>query len=419
MKSPYGVILMKINNEQIVYLEENIGKNIIPLSTYENMNFVGSKPTEILLFYKKEISLSEIKETFFKAIGFYNLFSSRLIMIDQNKFALQYCMDGVEYNVLPSVNDTFDHVNIDDIKKMIVHVKTLPGEPLLALTVIPIKDGKFGGISYSHAISDGISVMLFLFTWACIIEGKNFPLPSPQRLFQGHPVWSDTIDKVFTPSLSELSDKVKNQVKSSNIKTYSKKEYFSDEFLNEIKNQAKRENMQKDISNNQIMISFLLKKYHNQILPNTDRVVIRNPVNLRDIHPDIDALYIGNANLNSFTEFTKDEINKMSISQIAYRLKESITNMRDEKFIRELAALSKCGIEINMDMYFKNRTFFNIESDIVSTNLTHWSDLESIGIGSNIGSVLSVGFTAPTSFVILKEKSGRIFAQITSRYPFT
>ena len=64
-------------------------------------------------------------------------------------------------NLLPPINATFDNINIDDIKKMIVHVKTLPGEPLFAVTGIPIKDGIFGGISCSHAVGDGISLTSF------------------------------------------------------------------------------------------------------------------------------------------------------------------------------------------------------------------------------------------------------------------
>jgi len=58
-------------------------------------------------------------------------------MIGHNKFALQYCTDGIKISVLPPMDVTFDKINIDDIKKMMVHVKTLPGEPLLAITGIP------------------------------------------------------------------------------------------------------------------------------------------------------------------------------------------------------------------------------------------------------------------------------------------
>jgi len=38
-------------------------------------------------------------------------------MIDDNKFALQYCTDGIEFNFLPQLNATFDSMNIDDIKR--------------------------------------------------------------------------------------------------------------------------------------------------------------------------------------------------------------------------------------------------------------------------------------------------------------
>ncbi len=69
------------------------------------------------------------------------------------------------------------------------------------------------------------------------------------------------------------------------------------------------------------MNAFLLKKYHHHILPHADKIVVRTPITLRDLHPDIDSLYLGTAIFLSFTEFTKDEINNMSIPQIAYRMK--------------------------------------------------------------------------------------------------
>ncbi|MBN1365650.1 MAG: hypothetical protein JW976_12640 [Syntrophaceae bacterium] len=410
----------KTGNKAIAaYLEANLGKNILPLPIFEE-SLPGTNPTEVLLFYKKGTPVSKLVKSIFQTAEHYNLFSSRLIMIDDNKFALQHCKDGAMVEVLPPIDTTFDNLNIDDIRKMMVHVKTLPGEPLFAITGIPINDGILGAISCSHAIGDGIALMLFLYAWGCVIEDKDFPLPSSQRLFKGKPVDFDKIDKTFVPPLSELNDKIQNRVKNaSNKETYTIREYFSDEFIQKIKNEAKSENDKYIISSNQIMISVLLKKYHDHILPDTDRIIIRNPVNLRDVHPDIDPLYIGNAHFDSITEFTKDEINKMSIHEIAYRLKESISNSRSESYVKEIVCLSKYGLDFKAD-FLKSRPPSNMEADILSSNLTHLNDLEAMGLGTNIGSVSYIGLAFyKTAFTMLKEKSGRIFAQITSRYPFT
>ncbi len=408
---------MRFSKEQIEYLEENLGKNILPLSIFENEIRPGNAPGEIIIFYKKETPIPKLTNSFLKAAEYYNLFSSRLIMIDDDKFALHHCTDGIEIKVMRPINVTFNKIDIDDIKKMMVHVETLPGEPLVALTGIPIKDGVFGGISCSHAMTDGISLLLFLFAWSCIIEGKDFLPPSTQRLFKGKPIHSDKIDKVFMPPLSELSDKIQNRVKHRrNLKTYSKKEYFSNEFLNELKNKAKRENEKFVISNNQIINAFLLKKYHHQILPDADRIRLRTPINLREINSDIDPMCIGTAYFINITEFTKDEIDKMSIYEIAYRLNASITESRSEKFIKKISYISEYGVEINADI-LENFSPFNIGTDIVSSNLTHINDLESMGLGSNVGGIVYFGVTAPTSFSMMKEKSGSIYADITSIYP--
>jgi hypothetical protein len=127
-------------------------------------------------------------------------------------------------------------------------------------------------------------------------------------------------------------------------------------------------------------------------------------------------MYIGNAYFDNIAEFTKDDIDKMSLYQIAYRLKESMINTRNENFIKEISYLSKYGIEFKTDVYKYYRSD-NIDTDIVSSNLTHINDLESLGMGSNILSILYMSSPAQTGFTMLKEKSGRIFAQITSLYP--
>ncbi len=412
---------MKINEERTTYLEENYGKNILPLSVLENERMIAGSPNEILYFYKKDTPIRMLKESIIKTIEHYNLFSSRLIVTGENKFALQYCTDGAVLNELPPLDAVSGDLRIEDIRKMMVHVKTLPGEPLFAITGIPVKDGILAGISCSHTVADGISMLLFLYAWMCMTEGKPFLPPSRQRLFNGIPVHSDTIEKEYLPPLSTLSDEIQNKAKhydDGDEKLYTRREYFSDEFLTEMKHNAKKENDKYTISSNQIIISFLLKKYHNHLLRNTDKVRLRNGINLRDLHSDIDALHLGNATFTSTTEFTKQEINAMSVPEVAYRLKETIAGYRNEKFVKELTYLSKYGIEFNADLLRKHHKAYNQETDINSTNLTHLSDLESLGLSSNIGTILDVSSVVHTGFVILKEKSGQIFAEITSQYPF-
>lgn len=408
---------MKLNKEQMAYLEENMGKTILPLSNFENKIRLGTEAIEVLLYYKKDWTPQQYFEAFVQAANHFNLFSSRIIRIDDNKYALHYCSDGVQLHILSPVDETFDKINIDDIKKKIVKVKTLPGEPLLSLTVIPIKDGYLGGVSCSHAIGDGVSLTLFLYLWGCAIEGKDFPLlPSPQRLFKGNPIHSDKVDKAFLPSLYELSDEIQDRVKPSNIKLHIKREYFSDEFLNDIKNKAKSENEKYLISGNQIITSFLLKKYHNDILPNTKKIRLRTPIDLRGLHPDIDSLYIGNAYFDGITEFTKDEIDQMSVPQIAYRLKESIKDMRNEKCIKSMAYLSKYGVQLK-DEVIEDYSHYNIDMDVVSSNLTHLEDISALGIGPDKGKFVYITTPVSTGFLMLKE-CGKIFVDMTSRYPF-
>jgi len=80
--------------------------------------------------------------------------------------------------------------------------------------------------------------------------------------------------------------------------------------------------------------------------------------------------------------------------------------------------LSTYGVGFKPEI-LKSRPPSNEEADILSSNLTHLNDLENPGLGSNIEnlSFIRIAFYK-TGFTMLKEKTGRIFAQITSRYPF-
>jgi hypothetical protein len=224
---------MKLNKEQIAYLEENYGKTILPLNIVENEDLIGTNTPEILFFWRRGSTFQEGIDSIYKAIDHYNLFSSRLIMIDDNKFALQYCTDGARVHILPYINDTHDSIDVDDVRKMMVDVKTLPGEPLFALTLLMTTDGAFVGIRSSHTVADGFSLIFLCYIWKCVIEGSDFPPPSTQRLFKGKPVIFNKVDKVFSPPLSALSEKIQNRIKSSDTKIYSKNEYFTDEFFSQ------------------------------------------------------------------------------------------------------------------------------------------------------------------------------------------
>ncbi len=407
---------MKLSKGQKAYLEENMGKTILPFSNFENKIRLGTEAIEVLLYYKKDWTPQQYFEAFVKAANHFNLFSSRIIRMDDDKYALHYCTDGVQLHVLPPIDENFADVNIDEIKKKIVKVKTLPGEPLLSLTIVKLKDGSLGGVSCSHAVCDGIIFILFLSLWGCFIEGTEPHQPSPQRLFKGNPVSSNTIDKVFMPSLSELSDEIKERLKSVDEKIYTKREYFPDALLDDIKKKAKLENEKYNISNNQIMNALIMKNYHKQMLPNADRVRLRTPINLRDVHPDIDSMYLGNAYFDSIADFSKEEMDRLSIYEIAYRLKESIAVMRDVEYIKGIASLTQYGIQLKSDL-IENYSLYNVETDMISANLAHLNDIATLGLPEEKGKFLYVTTPVHTGFVILKEESGKIFADITSRYP--
>jgi hypothetical protein len=143
-----GDYLMKITNEHDAYIEKNCGKNILPLSIFDNVVRPGGSPIEILFFVTKKLPITEFKRTLIKTVEHYNIFSSCLIMIGQDRFALQYCTDGFIPMVLPDMDVALSDQVIEDFKKRMIHIKTLPGEPLFAVTGVQLKDGILAGSAF-------------------------------------------------------------------------------------------------------------------------------------------------------------------------------------------------------------------------------------------------------------------------------
>jgi hypothetical protein len=72
--------------------------------------------------------------------------------------------------------------------------------------------------------------------------------------------------------------------------------------------------------------------------------------------------------------------------------------------------LSEYGIEFKPDV-FKNYPPYNTDTDIISANLVHLNDLDTMNVGSDLGTILSVEAAMQTGFTLLKEKSGSIFCR--------
>lgn len=92
--------------------------------------------------------------------------------------------------------------------------------------------------------------------------------------------------------------------------------------------------------------------------------------------------------------------------------------MRRKDYIKNIAYLSAYGVELKEDV-FKDYPPYNPETDILSTNMAHFADLDSLGLGSKVGSLLNIDTVVQTCFTMIKEESNRMFAQVTGLYPLT
>lgn len=127
------------------------------------------------------------------------------------------------------------------IRKEMVHVQTLPGEPLFAVTGIPFKNGILAGISCSHAVADGISLLLFLYAWMCITDGKIFFHRRPRDCFKARSPISIQQTKRLLPLIrAERSNPEKVDIDNV-AEIFTATEYFTDDFLNAIKAEAEKE----------------------------------------------------------------------------------------------------------------------------------------------------------------------------------
>ena len=256
--------------------------------------------------------------------------------------------------------------------KYINPVNTFDGEPLAKIRITHTPGGSVLGVSISHAIADGFSYFHFLSSWARSFQGKPFfPAAHQRSLLVSNQIKSQNI--LLTPEnvLNEaglfLKDK-REVIKKEDLKWES--QIFH---IGELKESLTREqeNTETRLSFNDIITAQLSKIYlpkwqvSGQKLP----CYISCPVDFRRILDGFPKTYFGNAVSLATTEIELEELNSISLSDLAIRIRSNVKNIVKERIEKSISCLTTLRHQQNISI-FENIHVMHPETGLLVTNLS-------------------------------------------------
>ncbi len=387
-----------------------MNNRFLPLSMLD-AQFVGADSFKLVFYYRKSFDIDHVYRSFRKVLQDFDILSSRLVRADTGDFLIQQTKTGALFVIQPAIkNKDINQIDLDINEEIAVKVEALPGRPMLIVTVTPIDSGVILGLSYSHIIADGYTLDMFCSAWEAVAQGKTYKMPSKQRSYKHGFSENQIMRKGMQINVNHHLASPRNSEK------YHYREInVTKEFISSIHEKAQDQG--KLISEFQIVNAYLLKEYSQKILPGKDIVTVKNPVQIRKLHPDIDEGYVGNAFVDSITVFQGNEIENKSLIDIAVKIKNSIRQTKNCEYIKRVVTVQGSEIIINTELLMNSKYFeADPNRDIMITSLLDFSSKRNgwdFGTGKpcRTGKFQTVG---PNMFLLMRNNDGNINVSITS-----
>ena len=196
-------------------------------------------------------------------------------------------------------------------------VRGLPGDPLLLGSLTPTTEGCVIGLSVSHIVADGMTIFIFFAIWTALMSGKKPPKPSDQRSFE-----QSRIVKNFRPLRVPLATRVQSR---NDMYSTLNQEYTFLSLPDSLTTKLLTEVGPESPALNHIVAAHLLRRFEPNILPDSEILRLRIPIDMRNLHPSIDPLYLGNAFFDAVIAFSRNELGEQSLSALAYQNRKRCT----------------------------------------------------------------------------------------------
>jgi shikimate O-hydroxycinnamoyltransferase len=351
-------------------MKNNPGDKIIPLSSIDHIfTGTGSYPIEFIFSYQKKLDEKALRSSLLEVIRHFPPIASKLVKLSDQEFGFELSQEGLVFDVQESTHRfeewdaKYDYIN---------PVNTLEGEPLAKIRITHTPDGSVLGVSISHAISDGFSYFHFLSSWAKLYHGKSFFPPIHQRsllVSNQDKNLKTTITQQDVLHDSGLFFEGKREViKKEDLKWESRIFHFEE--LKELLAKEQK-NAEIRLSFNDIITAQLSKEYLSkwQTGGQENTCYISCPVDFRRILDDFPKTYFGNAVSLATTALSLEELNSVSLSDLAIKIRNNVKNVNRERIDTNLSCLTTLRNQQNLNI-FENIHVMHPDSGLLVTNLS-------------------------------------------------
>lgn len=222
-------------------------------------------------------------------------------------------------------------------------VENIEGAPLVKIVVTHTPSRTLVGFSFSHLLGDGASFFQFISVLSRICKEGDATINTcnQRELLQVRSRLSAN-EKLLFDSTGYIMPRPPNPL---NYQT----EIIKYSFSTLAKLRMDSEGREAPVSNNDIVMADLAKRFHSSIPLHNGKFIIRCPVDYRKII-GLPVGYFGNAVRDALAIFEPEEFEKMELLDIAKRIKGAIRSVDKHSVIDSLASLDslrkKYGIRI-------------------------------------------------------------------------
>lgn len=297
----------------------------------------GAYPINFAFVYNGLLDSAKLRKCLDEVLEDFPPLSSRLKVHEENTYILEHKVSCYTWNLQKSETDP-TKASLQEMMDSLECAKSIPGEPLLKITLTHFRDKSCLGISISHCVGDGHSYFMFLMSWVSRFWGKDYVKPvidrnvlTPESVL----LISPTPDQIFANTGLSFSSQVRLNEKNNlgwEIFDFNGQE-IEDLYLQTSSQIATR------LSKNDVMTAYIWKKFVDRHHVGSDKLANSCAYDYRKMFSKIDERYFGNAVLGSSFEIDSDEFKRLSLAELSERISINTKAVNEQSVINSLQCL--------------------------------------------------------------------------------
>lgn len=377
----------------------NDGAGIISLSSYDQSLGIGLPALFRMLCFDYMPDPERLAVALDRALVRFPRYATKIARTPEGGSTLIPLDEPLIIDVRPPVQWTTADFKVGQVPAFVGGLETIPGRPVLAVTLTPVTRGAVLSVSFSHAVGDLCSLYLFL---AYLSEQYRDLDRLPATPGTAHP---RTVvlgqENIGAPARRGLADPA-----SSGAASPRKLEYdyttikFDRDFLDSLRAELSTGDAPPTI--NEALTAFLVHKYGAEVMGRTTGLRLRVPVNVRGMHPAIPDDFIGNAILEAIVPLDELVDSPVAAIETVQRIRDAIAAAKNKEHIEETLFVRDSSIGLKG----KGLPVYDRETDILST-VTSSMHFHKLDFGAGVPTRCIGMSTAYKGFSIGSAANGR------------